>query len=273
MECARNMILAQGLEFEFWGKAMNTTVYIKNRCPTKALESKTPQEAWSGRKPNVFHLRVFGCKAFAHVPDEKRIKLKSKSMPCVFIGYYESTKAYCLMCVETKRIVKSRDVIFIEGSKDIGGVLHPKKVENVVVHEIVNKEVEGEEPLTFSQDTPLNETTMEGVQNESKPSFSLEEEFVVSNDNPSNEPSQHVLRERPQRQRREWPRNWWIATKDVECATVTFLEEPQNIEETLTCEHSKEWECAMQEKYDSFMANNTWTLVPLPVGRKLISYK
>jgi hypothetical protein len=36
MECARNMILAQGLELEFWGKTMNMAVYIKNRCPTKA---------------------------------------------------------------------------------------------------------------------------------------------------------------------------------------------------------------------------------------------
>ncbi len=76
-------------------------------------------------------------------------------------------------------------------------MLHPKKVEIVVVDEIVNKEVEGEELLTFSRDTPLNETTMEGVQSESIPSSSSEEEFVVSNDNPSNEPSQHVPRERP----------------------------------------------------------------------------
>ncbi len=43
MECARSMILAQGLELEFWGEAVNTVVYIKNRCPTKALDSKTPQ--------------------------------------------------------------------------------------------------------------------------------------------------------------------------------------------------------------------------------------
>jgi len=83
--------------------------------------------------------------------------------------------------------------VFIERSKEIGGVPHPKKEENVVVHE----EVEGEEPLTFSPDTPLNETRMEGVQSESTPSFLLEEEFVVSNDS---EPSQDVLRERPQRQ-------------------------------------------------------------------------
>jgi hypothetical protein len=100
-------------------------------------------------------------------------------MPRVFLGYYEGTKAYCLMCVETKRIIKSRDVVFIEGSKEIGGVPHREKEENVVVHEEVERE---EEPLTFSQDTPLNETRMEGVQSESTPSSSSEEEFVVSND-------------------------------------------------------------------------------------------
>jgi len=87
---------------------------------------------------------------------------------CVF-GYYEGTKAYRLMCVQTKRMIKSRDVMFIERSKEIGGVLHPEKEENVLVHE----EVAGEKPLTFSQDTPLNETKMEGVQSESTPSSSL----------------------------------------------------------------------------------------------------
>ncbi len=51
-----------GLESNNISNTVNTAVYIKNRCPTKALNSKTPQEAWSGRKPDVFHLRVFGCK-------------------------------------------------------------------------------------------------------------------------------------------------------------------------------------------------------------------
>ncbi len=142
MECVRNMIHAQGFDLEFWAKAMNTTVYIKNRCPTKALESKTSQEAWTGRKSDVSHLRVFGCKAFAHIPNEKRSKLESKSMPCVFLGYCEGTKAYRLMCVETKRIIKSRDVVFLEGTKKVKGVHHnrplPKQVEHVVVDEVMN---------------------------------------------------------------------------------------------------------------------------------------
>jgi transposase InsO family protein len=39
MECTRNKC-AQGLDLEFWAKEMNTTVNIKNRCPTKTLDSK-----------------------------------------------------------------------------------------------------------------------------------------------------------------------------------------------------------------------------------------
>jgi len=72
--------------------------------------------------------------------------------------------------------------------------------------------------------------------------------------------------------RKEWPQDRWIVTKEVERTTVSFLEEPQNIE-ALTCENFKEWECVMQEEYDSLMTNNTWTLVPFLVGRKLVSCK
>jgi hypothetical protein len=74
MECARSIIRAQGFDLEFWAKAMNTAIYINNRCPTKVFESKTPQEAWIGRKLDVFHLNLFDCKAFAHILDEKRSK-------------------------------------------------------------------------------------------------------------------------------------------------------------------------------------------------------
>jgi hypothetical protein len=96
---------------------------------------------WSCRKPDVFHFGVFGYKTFVHILDEKRSKLKSKSMPCVFLGYCEGTKAYCLMCVETKRIIKSQDVVFLEGTEQVG-VHHnrppSKQVEHVVVNEAVN---------------------------------------------------------------------------------------------------------------------------------------
>jgi hypothetical protein len=83
MECTRSMIRAQKLDLDFWAEAMNTTIDIKNRCPTRSLKSKMPQEAWTSRKPDGSHLRVFGYKTFVHIPNEKINKLKSKSMPCV----------------------------------------------------------------------------------------------------------------------------------------------------------------------------------------------
>ena len=70
-----------------WGEAMNTAIYILNRCFTKIVQSKTPIEAWSGRKPNISHLRVFGCEAFSYIIFEKMKKLDKRAEKCIFVGY------------------------------------------------------------------------------------------------------------------------------------------------------------------------------------------
>ena len=78
-------------------------VYIRNRSPTRVLERIIPEEAWSGKKPSVAHIRVFGCLAYAMVLDEKRGKLDAKSTKCLFLGYCEVPKAYRLMYLQTKK--------------------------------------------------------------------------------------------------------------------------------------------------------------------------
>lgn len=77
------------------------------------MEGKTPQEVWSGMIPSVEYLRVFGCDAYAHVADEKRTKLDPKKK-CIFLGYVEGTKCYCLYDIENGSIIKSSDVMFFE---------------------------------------------------------------------------------------------------------------------------------------------------------------
>jgi hypothetical protein len=64
--------------------------------------------------PHVLHMRVFGCVAYAKVPDQRRKKLDAKGVKCLFLGYCEGTKAYRLICLETKKIIKSLDVVFFE---------------------------------------------------------------------------------------------------------------------------------------------------------------
>jgi hypothetical protein len=69
-----------------------------------------------------------------HIPNEKKSKLESKSIPCVFLGYCERTKTYRLMSLETKRIIKSQDVVFLEGTKVVEGVHDNTPLSNQVKH-------------------------------------------------------------------------------------------------------------------------------------------
>eukprot|EP00253_Pinus_taeda_P016201 PITA_16201 len=86
VERERSMLNGVGLGQEFWAEMVETACYLVNRSPSSALEDKTPQAVWTGKKPSLSHLRVFGCDAYVHVPKEKRTKLDSKSEKCIFIG-------------------------------------------------------------------------------------------------------------------------------------------------------------------------------------------
>lgn len=68
-------MLEKNVPKEFWAEAVNTAVYLLNRLFTKALNKKTPFEAWYGVKPDVAHLKVFGSICHTHIPDAKRDKL------------------------------------------------------------------------------------------------------------------------------------------------------------------------------------------------------
>ena len=81
---------------EFWAEAVNTSVYVRNRSPTTALNGITPYECLFEKKPDVSNLRVFGCVTYAHIPDNRRKKLDPKSRKTVFVGYPEGVKGYKL---------------------------------------------------------------------------------------------------------------------------------------------------------------------------------
>jgi transposase InsO family protein len=73
---ARAMLHDQGLPLFLWAEACYTAIYLQNRSPHRAMGSMTPQEAFSGKKPEVGHFRIFGCLTYSHVPSEKRTKLE-----------------------------------------------------------------------------------------------------------------------------------------------------------------------------------------------------
>ena len=107
MEMAHRMLEAKHFPNEYWGEAVATFVYIMNRCPIKSVKNKVPQEAWTGMNHSVSHLKIFGCVAYAHIPDELRRKLDKKGQKCIFVVYSKDTKAYNLYDPIARKVIIS----------------------------------------------------------------------------------------------------------------------------------------------------------------------
>jgi transposase InsO family protein len=114
VEIVRAMLNEKNLPNYFWAKVVATIVYIMNRTPTTEVHGMTPEEKFIGKKPNVSHLRVFGCIAHVHVLDEKRSKLDPKVEKCIFIGYSLEQKGYKCFNPSTQKLQMSKDVVFDE---------------------------------------------------------------------------------------------------------------------------------------------------------------
>ncbi|KMQ83988.1 retrovirus-related pol polyprotein from transposon tnt 1-94, partial [Lasius niger] len=114
VEKAKCMLADAGLEKKFWAEAIATAAYIIDRAPNKILNNCTPEEIWTGRKPNLSHLRIFGCKAFSLIPTQQRKKWDVKTKECILLGYCQDSKGYRLWDSQTQKVIRSRDVNFVE---------------------------------------------------------------------------------------------------------------------------------------------------------------
>ena len=112
-EKVRALLLQSSVPKFLWGEAVYASTYILNRCPSRAVNTnKTPAELWFGHKPNLSKVRVFGCQAFALVPDQHRKKLDAKSIELVMVGY--CANGYRLWDINKNKIVSNRNVVFNE---------------------------------------------------------------------------------------------------------------------------------------------------------------
>ena len=108
----RSMLAHCKLPFTFWGAAVTTAIYIRNRTILIRDTNKTSEELFTNNKPTVKHLKVFGCNAYVHQQD--RTKLENKTKPGIMIGYGDTVYYYSIYMVETMSIVITRDVDFNE---------------------------------------------------------------------------------------------------------------------------------------------------------------
>lgn len=131
-EKARAMRLDANLSWELWPEVTRAAVYLYNRTPNYTNNWKTPYEIFftrvafsngivtSLRKPNLAHLKAYGCKAFAMTDDTHRGKSRLQRLdPKAWIGYlvgYRSSNIYRIWIPSLGKVISTRDVVFDEES-------------------------------------------------------------------------------------------------------------------------------------------------------------
>jgi hypothetical protein len=276
---------------ELWAEAMVTANYTHNRLPSR-VHGKTPCEKFFRKKPDVSHMRVFGARAYMHIPKENRKKMQSVSERGVFVGYEPNYKAYRVLRERDGRILVSRDVIVnekpafrtIELSCDskkeeegARGLSHVSPRTQMGTGDIPT----GKSGIQLGTGDILTGKSSIGREESSGLSGVLTGGAAASQKLPlqidledEEDGEKQELRRNPTRERRIPARYW--ANLTIERSNPRGSgehPEPQTYQEALSGEESELWQKSMDEEMRSLLENDTWELVERPEGVKPILMK
>ena len=130
-----------------------TTMYMITRSPSVPLDGDIPQRVWTGKDVSYQHMMVFDCLSYMHVAKELRRKLDLKTRPCIFLGYNDGEFGYRLWNLVEKKMIRSRDIVFMEEKT------------------IIDWEIENKYPTTESSrvDNQTNSEEVDLIEIESEP--------------------------------------------------------------------------------------------------------
>ena len=114
LDITRCLLIDKALPGHLWGDAVKAAGDILNLRTTKRHLDKIPNELFSGKKPSIAHLRIFGSTVFAHISKPSQAKLDPHSERCILLSFDDSKKAYRCYRPSTKQIFVSRDVFIDE---------------------------------------------------------------------------------------------------------------------------------------------------------------
>ena len=246
IEAVRSMLSDSKLPKTFWAEALSTAVYARNRSPTSVLKDMTPYEALNGRKPNVKHLRTFGCLSYVHIPKDERSKLDNKSKRCIHLGYGSTTKGYRLYDLVAKKVLHSRDVLFDETR-------------------CVSSEKESSHESSSDKITFEKESSDKCVQYQI--ACDEDNEEIVDSDTEPQQDTSEIEAQRPTRIRKAPDRFGEWVNSCIE------LDEPSTVAEALNSPEAEKWREAMLSEMESISRNDVWTLVESPKECKPINCK
>jgi hypothetical protein len=256
----RAMLSDSGVPIELWGEAAYTACYLYNRTARDYSDKHaTPEEMWTGEKPDISHLRVFGCVVYAQLAKEQRGKLNSTSIRGIFAGYTPTSRQYRVYNPTRKTVERYSTVYFEEMRK--GGTLADSQ-EGPNDFRIEGEEIETEDP----EQNEIGDTII--VQARTPPQLEPPEAQPERMEDASEEPAQRLSRSgRAVRLPQRYQANQATCEYGEEIVT------PTSHEQATTGPQKKQWEAAISDELQSLAANDVWELVDTPKGVNIVSNK
>lgn len=251
---ARSFLKEKHLPSELWGEAVRHSVYILNHLPTRTLSGKTPFEAWTRNKPDVGHIRTFGCLAYMKVPSAHVKKLDDRSKVTVYLGKEPGTKAFRLYDPESGRILVSRDVVdesktWTWDTQACEGQISPEKFTVANVYSVVEQGQEQETHMPEDEETSGSSMGTVNAQPQGSPAVNSPQSSSSSqpeSSSCSSEPREFRLLS-----------DIYDETHEVELDDELLLlgiDEPNNFYQVVA---EQEWRQAMESELDAIERNNT----------------
>lgn len=266
VEKARCLLYDASFDKHLWAEAVNTAVYLKNRSPAAVLENNTtPYEKWTGRKPDLQHIRMFGSPVMVHIPKVRRNKWDKKSQMLRLVGYSENTKGYRLYDQKTNKITVARDVVVMESHMNdtIDVVVEEREPDiekNTTLEEENSISSEDNERPSRDDSTYVVSESLSDQDEEYSECLITDDSLVAAQSDPDNQKERRVRRA---------PERYGFSNMCVE----DFTSEQITIQDALTGPEKEHWCSAMQEELKSFRDNDTWELVDRPSEGTVVKNK
>ena len=290
---ARALMAQSNLGPEFWPYAIRTANYQRNISPTEKLQC-TPYQMWHGRKPNISHLRQWGCCAYVLSEGTHRgSKVDPRSPAMIFVGYHNDDQGYLLYDPETCKTMVRRNVTFDETIFPTVRNDSETSTQSTFLMDM-DSFLQTPDDQRQSQQPDDGDTTTESCsEDDDSQSEEVSTESLVDQGNqlqsgddpdpPGSSQRMSLGRQivnigkgiHPTQRRTEKIRSKY-ATKPVEYDTNSVsavLLEPRSYKQAIKSDESPHWLKAMELELASHAENNTWTLAPLPPGRKCVASK
>lgn len=289
IQMVRCMLNDAKLPIKYWAEAAYYAVYLKNRTYTRKV-GMTPEEKFTGKKPDVKHLKIFGSLVYYLVDKQNRRKLDPVSNEAIFVGYNHLTKHYRVFCKERDTIITVRDAQIIENKrgseilknknenyKYIEIKYNPDESELIEVQSETDEENEQEEVIEDENIIERQEHLEENNQNEKESDVSYDSEESELDDGAKNTtavdpdyqqttPSLEV--EIFRRSKRIQSHN----TNRINLMTNN-IHVPEDYEEAMCSNNKNEWKKAIGEELMSHHSNKTWDIVNKPKNKQVIDSK